>query len=1123
MARETSYLHHLRFPEALRRSFIGKYLSNPRFVILLITAILAIGGTSYATLPRRLNPEVKIPLVIVSTVLPGANPQDVESLVTQPIEDGVSGVKNLKTITSSSRESVSVTQLEFNSGVDPEKARADTQAAIDQVELPEDAITPKVMSLDFENQPVWTFALVGKGDVASLNRFAKILKKNIEDQASIDNVTTGGLEEREISVVINQSKLLTYGISPLQLSSLLKASLNSYPAGSVRTDTSTFALSIDPSVTNIEDVRSLQISTKGVVVPLSSIATITESSKPNQLPSYFASRITSPERSITFNVFKTSTTNIDTAVRDAEKTVDESLIATGGQFSIQTILNTGEMIDKQFSDLIRDFIITIILLFAVLFVFLGARQALVSLVAVPLTFLISFSVMKWSGISLNFLSMFSLLLSLGLLVDDTIVVISAMTSYFRTGKFTPLETGLLVWRDFLIPILTTTLTTVFAFLPLLIASGIIGEFIKSIPIVVSSTLLASLIVAMLITLPLMIILLRSEFPRRVGILFRILVVLILLGIFMAVLPKGPFMILGILALIVFLFVTAQVRMLLVRRAGEYIHTQQRRHRVVKNAPTYIDQGLISFDLISNNYRRLITAILNSQSNRRKAILMVILFSLFSFALLPVGIVKNEFFPKSDADFLYLTVELPAGSTVQNTEDEATRLLDILRKTPDTQSVIADIGQSISDFGGTTGGEANTILFSFSLPERSERNRSSIDIAQNLREMFATYQMGKATVTEQSGGPPAGADVQIQLYGNDLNTLDRYADKVVAFLKTQQGVTDISKSIKPGTSKIVFVPDLASLAQNNISEDQLGLTLRTFASGFTLDSAKINTGDTMDTDKKDITLRVGNGIQNVTDISTLSVQTLTGGNVPLSSLGSLQIRSNPTQITREDKKRTISITGTVSQGFNTSLINAELGKYADGGLALPEGYSWKTGGVNEENQNSVNSILQAMLISFLLIIVTMVVQFGSFRKAIIVMLVIPLSISGVFIIFGLTGIPLSFPAIIGVLALFGIVVKNSILIVDKIEANNKIGMRFTDGIVDGAVSRLEPIALTSFAAIMGLIPVTLSDPLWRGLGGAIISGLLFSGTIMLFFIPVVYYSWFAPRVVRRLPVKRRRRR
>jgi len=1105
MAKQTSYLHHLQFNDRLKNSFVGKYLANPRLLVLLLLAIIGIGSSSFASLPKRAYPEIKIPMVIVSGVLPGANPQDVESLITEPLEDSISGVENVSKVTSSSRENVSVIQIEFDSGVDPDKARTDVQSAIDQVQLPTDAVAPNVQTIDFENTPVWTFALIGKGDVASLNRFSKILQKNLEDLSSINNVTTGGLEEREISVVIDSAKLTTYGLSPIQLSSLIKSALSSYPAGTVTTENSAFALSIDPQVTTINDIRNLQLNISGTVIPLSSVATITERSKPNQNPSYIAAHDLSAERSVTFNVFKTRTTNIDKAVNDAEKEVDDSLSQYKDQFKIQSITNAGEDTTKQFNDLTHDFIATILLVFVVLFIFLGARQAVVSLFAVPLTFLISFAVMSSTGISLNFISMFSLLLALGLLVDDTIVVISAMTSYHRSGKFTPLETGLLVWKDFIIPILTTTLTTVFAFLPILISTGIIGEFIKSIPIVVSSTLIASFGVAMLITLPLMIILLRPAFPRRVVILLRILLVILLLGIFISILPKGPIVIFALIAMAVFLFVTAQIRLLLVKKTTAYVTTQKRKHEIVRNAPNYLENGLISFHNISEGYKRVITKILGNKSNRRKTIAMVVIFSIFSYLLVPLGFVQNEFFPKSDQNFISVTNELPAGTNSETASKEALVLIDKLRSVKNVMYVTADIGQASGSFGAE-GSSSNNILFSIVLPDKKDRDQTSIEIGQELRDMFATYTKGKITVSESSGGPPAGADLQISFFGDDLGVLDTYADKTVSYLKGQKGVTDISKSITPETSKIVFVPHLEQLAANNITQDQLGLSLRTFASGFTLDSAKITVGDQALSDKQDITLRSKTSLQNVSDISTISIPTQTGS-IPLSSLGELKLKANPTLITREDGKRTISVTATVSQGYTSTTLNSQLEKYADTELNLPTGYSWKTGGVNEENQKSVNSIIQAMLISFLLIVVTMVIQFGSFRKAFIVMLVIPLSISGVFIIFALTHTPLSFPALIGILALFGIVVKNSILIVDKITANERIGMNFVDGIVDGASSRLEPIALTSLAAIMGLIPITISDPLWRGLGGAIIAGLTFSGTIMLFFIPVVYYFLF----------------
>jgi multidrug efflux pump subunit AcrB len=245
-----------------------------------------------------------------------------------------------------------------------------------------------------------------------------------------------------------------------------------------------------------------------------------------------------------------------------------------------------------------------------------------------------------------------------------------------------------------------------------------------------------------------------------------------------------------------------------------------------------------------------------------------------------------------------------------------------------------------------------------------------------------------------------------------------------------------------------------------------------------------------------------------DISTITVPNQQNEQVTMAALGELKLIKNPTIISRLDGKRSITITADVLSGFNTVELGQDLLNYVNGDLKMPTGYITQTGGVNEENQESITSIMQAMVIALILIMGTMVVQLQSFRKAIIVMLVIPLAVTGVFIIFAVLGIPLSFASLIGVLALFGIVVKNSIMIVDKINRNLKVGLPFNEAVTDGATSRLEPIFFSSITNIIGLIPITISDPFWRGLGGAIIAGLSMSGIIMLVFIPVVYYTWFA---------------
>ena len=1097
----STYLNKLKFDPKLLGGWVAKYITNMRLVLLIILLISAFGISSYLALPRRLNPEIKIPIVLISTVLPGANPTDVESLISVPIEDAVTGLDGVKTVTSTSRESVSIVNIEFESGFDPEKAKTDVQSAVDGVnDLPEDAITPAVQKLDFENQPIWTFSLHGAQDRGSLIRFSRDLKKDLEDLPAIDNVEITGLDEQEIQIIIKPEVIASFGVNPQLITGAIKTSLSSFPAGNVRTQNGIFSLAIDPAATKINDLRSLQINLNGAVMSLGDIADIQEISKPDQNESFIMEegKISS---SVTFSVYRVSGVNFNVANEAAQERVNEKLDESGNGFKISTIVNTAEEIEEEFGLLQRDITIVIALVFLVLLLFLGIRQAIVSMLSIPLTFLITFFVMNATGIALSFLATFSLLLSLGLLVDDAIVVISAMTAYFRSGRFTPVQTGLLVWKDFWVAILTTTITTVWAFLPLLLSSGIIGEFIRPIPIIVSATLIASIFVGLFIILPLMIFLLKPQLPYRVQILFRILLVAGILAAFYFLMPQGALIFpqLGVLFLLV--LVVYLIRDSLFALFSKWFS----KHKDTQNRITnLLDHGVISFGNIEKSYNRLIHRILVSKTARRNTIIMVVIFSIFSYLLVPLGLVKSEFFPGSDENTMYVSVEYPAGTNIQTAKTNSLALLEQLKEVHEAKTTTLEMGRGFDSFGGAGGAGPNNALFSLALEDSAERDRTTAVISNDLRKKFANYTIGKVSIVEISGGPPAGSDLQIKLFGPDLRTLDGYADQIQDYLKQQPGVTNIDKTIKPGTSKLTFVPDKAKLAANNITTDQLGFWLRLYASGFEADEFKFQGDEDL---TEDITIRFGSGTQYVEDISKIQIPTATG-NIPVSSLGEIKLAANPTVITREDGKRTMSVAGAVSEGYVVADLNKALEEHADS-LNLPAGYGWATGGANEENAASVNSILQAMVLSFALIIITMVLQFNSFRRALIVMLVIPLSISGVFIIFALLQIPLSFPALIGLLALFGIVVKNSILVVDKILINQESGMEFTESVADAAASRLEPIALTSLCTIAGLIPITISDPFWRGLGGAIIAGLTFSGTIMLFFIPVVYYLIYNP--------------
>lgn len=1104
MQKESSFLDRLTFDQSLGKTFIASYFKNIRTIVLIVLTLTLAGLATFFTLPRELNPNIQIPIVFVSTPFPGAGPEDVEKLVTVPLEDAVSGLSGVEKVSSVSQENISTLNIEFGSGTDPEKAKTDVQSALDSVsDLPEDAEDPHVQVLDFQNQPVMNFVLSGTVPGTSLNRLADTLEERLKDISGVEKVSISYRKEEEISIILKPEILAERNIRPVAVAQSIQGAIANHPAGNISTNGTSFALTQETAATSIEELRALPLVLGQDIIPLGEIATLREEPKRNAPESYYADADTPATRGILFSVFKTDSADTAATVAAVLESADSLRAEYGNQFFFEPVFDGAKEIKKSFDQLFHDFALTIFLVFAVLFTFFGLRQSIIAALAIPLTFLGTFLVMSASGISINFIALFSLLLALGILVDNAIVIISAMASYERTGKFTPDEVALLVWRDFKAVIFTTTITTVWAFLPLLLASGIIGEFIKPIPIVVSSSLAISAAIALLIVIPLMAMLLKGSFPRRVIILTYTLLFLGGAALLFVLIPAGP--------LKMPLFIAALLILVILGKISKYlrseIHEYETSHfaKFFRKLHELSGDGLFNFDPLAHRYEHFIAGILDSKSSRRKTVALLIIFSVFSYALVPLGYVVNEFFPEDNQDTIFVSVELPKNTTLSESTEEALMLLNQLRTYPEARFVMAEIGAAPPTDNFVTGKDWNNLLFTLIMEDKKTREHASGKIVADLNQRFQSYNKGTLTASQLSGGPPAGSDIELKLLGDDLSKLQAYGKEVSAYLAEQPGITKVSTSIVSGASKIVFTPEQEKLAANGISENDTAFLLRTLGSGFT-----VKNDARLKDDKFDIVLRFGDE-SSLEKPETLGMIAVSGNDssFPLSALGSFSLAPNPTLITREDGKRTLSVSAGVAEGYSVSTINADLEKFADT-LHLKDGYRWKTGGVNDENNKSVQSILQAMLLSAILIFGTMAIQFDSFRKALIVLMVVPLAISGVFIMFSIVGIPLSFPALIGILALFGIVVNNSIIMVDKINKNMESGLPLTQAISEGAASRLEPILLTALTTIVGLIPITLSDPIWQGLGGAIIAGLTFSGVAKLFFIPVIYKMWFTPK-------------
>lgn len=1109
----SEYLQRLTYKAQDYPGILKNYVTNMRLVALVLIFLIFGGTMAFINIPRTLSPEINIAIVVVTTVVPGATPEDMESLVTKVIEKEIAKVDDVDTITSTSRESVSSIVVQFNDGVARDTAQTDVQNAVGTiVGLPDDAGTPQVKAVDFEDTPILRYAVVANDiDAASLNSFVESFVIDLENQSLIDRVEISGDEEQEVQVLLREEKLKELGVNTQTVAGLINGEIASYPAGQIYSDVSEMGLTIDRGSMTLEELRSVVINIGGVMYRIGDIAQISEKSAPGHIPAFITTIDGSESNAVTFDVYRIIGSKTSEANAQILSVVDQYQNQVGDSISFVKISNVSDNIDESFNSLYRNLITTVILVFIVLFLFVGARQAFLAAISVPLVFMVAFIMMSISGMTLNFLSIFSLLLALGLLVDVTIVIISAITTYYRSGRFTPKETALLVWKDYFGTLLVTTLTTVWAFLPLLLATGIIGEFIKAIPIVVSSMLIGSVFVGFFIILPLMVWLLDFSMPKRVRVflsaIFFVVFFVIVRQIFSSmdiVIPWYLWIIVipTVITLLISVFV-------LVRRIWNSIKSlcERRMSQTHATMGRCTEDGIVNIGRIAGSYQKLLDKALQNKNSRRAIVGMVVTFFIFAISMVGFGFVQNEFFPKDDMSPVYASIELPLD-TRSNISEEAAR--DFVATIVDLEGILniqTQIGAKISGNGEVVlGVDSNNVLITINLLEEDERELTSMEIAQNLRDSDAVqeFNQGEIIISEMSGGPPAGADVTIKLIGDDLAQLNAYADQVAAYLKGMEGAINVKKSVESGSSKITFVPDHSQMTVYGFSVQDVGMFLRTFGSGLTVDE-DVDFDDL--SESRDIVIRLSEDIQTIDALERATIVARDGSNIPLTTLGDFVLEESPIQIEREDQDRVLTVTAAVAEGFNANQINKDTGRYIDEEIVLAQGYSWQTGGANEENQKSVNSILQAMGVAVILIFLTLIIQLNSYRKSFIVLLVIPLAISGVFVLFAVFGIPLSFPALIGLLALFGIVINNSIMIIDQINKNHKENLPFHQAVVEGSASRLEPILLSSLTTIVGLTPVTLSEPIWQGLGGAIIAGLVFSGTIMLFFIPTVYYMMF----------------
>jgi len=1112
------YLEKLTFRPGLRKSFFNFFIVNFRVVILLIMLITLWGVYSFIQLPLESDPEVKIPIAVVATIYPGASPTDVEELVTKKIETNIAGLKDIKKITSSSANSISSITVEYDASANLDDSLRKLRDKINDTkkEIPTDANDPTVIEISADDSPIFTASLTGPYDGFALRQYGDDIKDELEKIPGVREVRVSGGDENEFEVAYDPQKLTFYNLSPDQANLAIKGTNLAIPAGIFEGNKFSYPVRADARIFTAEKLRKIPIThtEEGSIIYLGDIASVNEKAIKKTVYSRFSSSGQVSKNDVTIQVIKKTGGSIVDTADTADKKIDELLTKLPAGLHHDITLNRAELIRQDFDNLKHDFTLTLVLVFAILFFIVGMKEAIVAGLAIPLVFFCTFGVMLLTGITLNFLSMFSLILALGLLVDDAIVVVSATKQYLRTGKFTPEEAILLVLNDFKIVLTTTTLTTVWAFLPLLSASGIIGQYLKSIPITVSVTLISSLIIALIINHPLSAILERIRLTKRS--FFALLAALFVLASYFIYL-RSWYGYVAAAAIFYLLFrlikwyrslgkVELEANLKLTEmewQSDELIKKKLKEQGGAKDRNFFgrISHGLLNLGRVLPLYEKYLCRLLATKKTRRNTILAVAATFIIAIALPITGIVQSEFFPAADFDYMFINIEAPAGLNLAETNKITQVVESKLLKYPDISNFSTIVGQGSSGIGlsvSTGSTPSNKANITIKLVDKKLRQMKSYDIASKMREDFKDIKTATITVILQNAGPPTGSAFEARVVGDDLQYLDKIAHDLKPILETVKGAINIEISLKPSPADYTFTLNPARLELYNLNAAYVGSILRMAISGTEVTTVLINGKEIS------VTARFSRDkIPTLEAVENLQIINLRKQPVFLKDVAKIELKPSVNSITRIDQKRAVLLSASAEGKTNPKNILKEFQDKLAKTYKVPEGYEIIYGGENESNTESVASIIRAMYIALLLIISTLVIQFNSFKKALIVLATIPLALIGVFFGLALTGINLSFPGLIGIVALFGIVVKNAIILIDKINLNIRFGIPFVEAIIDAGKSRLEAIFITSICTIIGIIPITLSNETWLALGGAIIFGLMLSSFLTLFIVPVLY--------------------
>lgn len=1021
-------------------------INKPVTTALVFVAVIILGLYSLVLLPVDQYPEIEPPYISVMTSYPGANASEVETNVSRLLENTLNSVDGLKEIISSSQDNMSMVVLELEWGTNMDEVINDVRSYIDMVKdaLPSGAQTPFIFKFSTSMMPVMMYSVTADQSYPGLDKLLNdVVMPQLNRVDGIGNISIIGAPERFVYVDIDQEKLDAYGI-PLELvgSAISRNNLN-MSSGTVKMPKDQYQLQVRSEYIESKELESIVVTTtpEGRQVFVRDIASVRDTIKDLTLDEKINGR-----DGVRIMISKQSGANTVEISKEISKEMEDIVKILPSDVQISIIYDSADTIQDSIASLAETIYLALIFVVLVILVFLGRwRATIIIAVTIPIALVVSFIYLAIADSSLNIISLSSLTIAIGMVVDDAIVVLENIMKYIERGS-SPREAAIYATNEVWVSVLASTLVIIAVFFPLTTLGGVAGIMFKELGWIVTVVIATSLAVAVSLT-PMM--------SSR--------------------LLKG--------------------RKLKVLDNGEVTFEEEK--------DTWYQRNIVGLlNKLDLWYAKMLRKALK---HKTATLLIAVIFFVVSLIPVIVGWLGTDFMQQTDMNRLSVTVELHRGTRVDETLKTARRLeARFFELAPEITQIATTAGSNDEASISALFSSSSNYKISMTIvcTDKQERERSVFQIAEVLRQEMATYpEIIDYQAIIQSGMGSGVSGVNVEIYGHDFDQTNILADQVSRLIREKvPGARDITISRDEDRAELKIDLDKVKLARHGLDAATVSSYVYNRVTGMLSGYLK------EDGDEYDIVVRLKEKDRNsITAIENLSIPLPAGGTTKLRELGSVSEYYAPPTIERQSRQRIVSVQVTpfeVSLGELAKEIEAVMAT-----VEVPQGITVRLGGEYEDLEETFSDLILLFLLIVILVYIVMASQFESFSKPFIIMMSVPFAISGVILALFITGISLDMIGALGAIMLVGIVVKNGIVLVDFTNLMRDRGYELNEAIALSGASRLRPVLMTACTTILGMLPMALSvgagSEMWRPMGVVIIGGLTVSTVVTLIVVPVLY--------------------